>query len=84
MFIVHAIKNCNDSVDLNSDACASEIVQCGCYNNWTRREKTCLRGFENNTDTDQPAHPRSLISAIVIRFFQGTICILSTSEISIF
>ena len=33
-----------------------------------RREKTCLRGFANNTGTDQPVHPRSLISAFVIRF----------------
>ena len=32
-----------------------------------RREKTCLRGFANNTGTDQPAHPRSLINAFVIR-----------------
>ena len=33
-----------------------------------RREKTCLRGFANNTGADQPAHPRSLISAFVIHF----------------
>ena len=32
-----------------------------------RREKTCLRGFANNTGADQPAHPRSLISTFVIR-----------------
>ena len=32
-----------------------------------RREKTCLRVFANNTGADQPAHPRSLISAFVIR-----------------
>ena len=49
-----------------------------------RREKTCLRGFANNTGANQPAHPRSLISAFVIRFLQSTICKLSTSEISIF
>ena len=35
--------------------------------NGPRREKTCLRGFSNNTGADQPAHPRSLISAFVIR-----------------
>ena len=29
-------------------------------------EETCLRGFEENTGTDQPAHPHSLISAFVI------------------
>ena len=32
-----------------------------------RREKTCLRGFANNTGADLPVHPRSLISAFVIR-----------------
>ena len=32
-----------------------------------QREKTCLRGLANNTGADQPAHPRSLISAFVIR-----------------
>ena len=49
-----------------------------------RREKTCLRGFANNTGADQPAHPRSLISALVIRFLESIICKLATGEISIF
>ena len=48
-----------------------------------RREKTCLRGFANNTVADQPAHPRSLISAFVIRFLESIICKLATGEISI-
>ena len=39
-----------------------------------RREKTCLRGFANNTGADQPAHPRSLISAFVIRCLESIIC----------
>ena len=39
-----------------------------------RREKTCLRGFVNNTGADQPAHPRSLISAFVIGFLKSIIC----------
>ena len=29
-----------------------------------QREKTCLRGFANNTGADQPAHPRSLFRAV--------------------
>ena len=49
-----------------------------------RREKTCLRGFANNTGADQPAHPRSLISAFIIRFLESIICKLATDEISIF
>ena len=39
-----------------------------------RRGKTCLQGFGNNTGADQPAHPRSLISAYVIRFVESIIC----------
>ena len=49
-----------------------------------RREKTCLRGFANNTGADQPAHPRSLISAFVIRLMESVLCKLATGEISIF
>ena len=48
------------------------------------REKTCLLRFANNKGADQPAHPRSLISAFVIRVSERTISKLATSEISIF
>ena len=48
-----------------------------------RREKIFLRGFTNNTGADQPAHPRSLISAFVIRCLESTICKLATGDISI-
>ena len=49
-----------------------------------RREKTCLQGLANNQGTDQPVHPRSLISAFVIRFLESIICLLSTGIIAIF
>ena len=49
-----------------------------------RREKTCLQGFVNNTGADQLAHPRSLISAFVIRVLESIICTLATGKISIF
>ena len=52
--------------------------------NGPRRKKTCLRGFAKNTGADQPAHPRSLISAFVIRFVESIKCKLATGEISIF
>ena len=48
-----------------------------------RREKTCLRGSANNTGADQPAHPRSLISAFVVLVLKSTICKIVTREISI-
>ena len=47
-------------------------------------EKTCLRGAANNTGADQPVHPRSLISAFVIRSLKSTICKLATGESLIF
>ena len=49
-----------------------------------RREKTCLRRVANNKGADQPEHPCSLISSLVIRFLEGTISKLATNEISIF
>ena len=49
-----------------------------------RREKTCLWCFANNTGADQPAHPRRLISAFVIRLSRRIISTLATIEISIF
>ena len=49
-----------------------------------RREKTCLRGFSNNTGANQPAHTRSLISAIVIRLLESIISRLASSKISTF
>ena len=44
--------------------------------------KPVFRRFANNTGADQPAHPRSLISAFVIRVLLSTISKLATSEIS--
>ena len=52
--------------------------------NGPQREKTYLRGFVNNTGADQPAHPRRLISAFVIRVLVSIICKLGTGEISTF
>ena len=56
----------------------------GVYIIGPRREKTCLREFANNTGADQPAHPRSLISAFVNRVLESTISKRATSEISVF
>ena len=39
-----------------------------CVKPGPRREKACLRGVANNKGADQPAHPRSLISAFLIVF----------------
>ena len=41
-------------------------------------------GVCEHTGADQPAHPRSLFSAFVIRFLESIISKLATSEILIF
>ena len=47
-------------------------------------KKICLWWFANNKGADQPAHPRSLISAFVIHLLESIKFKLDTSEISIF
>ena len=38
--------------------------------------------YANNKDTDQPAHPRSLISAFIVHCIDSIISLVSISEIS--
>ena len=47
-------------------------------------KKNLPSGFANNKGTDQPAHPRSLISTFVFRFLESIISKLATSEFSTF
>ena len=44
--------------------------------------KTCLMTYVNNKGADQPAHPRSLISAFVVRCLDSIIHVLAISKIS--
>ena len=52
--------------------------------------KTCLMSYENNKaadqpariGADQPAHPRSLISAFVVRFLDSVMSLVSVTKIS--
>ena len=45
-------------------------------------EKMCLTSYANNKGTDQPAHPRSLISTFVVRCLDSIISLDSIAEIS--
>ena len=45
-------------------------------------EKTCLMSYANNKDADQPAHPRSLISAFVVRCLDSVMSLVSVTKIS--
>ena len=53
-------------------------LQCKWATSW---EKLFLP-YANNKGADQPAHPRSLISAFVIRYLDSIISLVSTSKIS--
>ena len=44
-------------------------------------EKMCLMSYTNNKGADQPAHPRSLISAFVVRCLDIIISLDSIAEI---
>ena len=46
--------------------------------------KTCLMPYANNKGADQPAHPRSLISAFVVRCLDSMICVLCSIQSSRF
>ena len=45
-------------------------------------EKMCLMSYANIKGADQPAHPRSLISAFVVRCLDSIISLDSITEIS--
>ena len=44
--------------------------------------KTCLMSYANNKGADQPAHPRSLISAFVVRCLDNVMSVVSVTKIS--
>ena len=57
---------------------------CVCYNlieNWAAARENLSSVFANNKGADQPAHPRRLISAFVIRCLESISCKLDTGEI---
>ena len=44
----------------------------------------CLMTYANSKGADQPAHPRGLVSAFVVRCLDSMICILAISKVSRF
>ena len=46
--------------------------------------KMCLMSYANNKGADQPAHPCTLISTLVVRCLDSMICILAISKVSRF
>ena len=44
--------------------------------------RKCLMAYANKKGTDQPAHPRSLISAFLVRCLDSMICIPAIAKVS--
>ena len=44
-------------------------------------EKTCLMSYANNKGADQPAHPRSLIDAFVVRCLDSVMSLVSVTKV---
>ena len=44
--------------------------------------RKCLMPYANNKGADQPAHPRSLISAFVVRCLDSVMSLVSVTKIS--
>ena len=42
----------------------------------------CLMSYTNNKGADQPAHPRSLISAFIVRCLDSVMSLVSVTKIS--
>ena len=51
---------------------------------WASTRGNLSSEFANNKDADQPAHPRRLLSAFIVRSLERIISKLATSENSIF
>ena len=52
------------------------------YNNWASSWQNLLLLYANNKGADQPAHPRSLISAFVVRYLDIIMPLLAIAAIS--
>ena len=48
----------------------------------SRAMRKCLKSYANNKGADQPAHPRSLISAFIVLCLDSIISLDSIAEIS--
>ena len=73
------------------DVGIGQVVRIGLF--WEKRpscestyepghEKMCFMSYANNKGADHPAHPRSLISAFVVRCLDSIISLDSIAQIS--
>ena len=64
----------------------SESPRLGNFNEYpqhiSRAMRKCVMSYASNKGTDQPAHPRSLISAFIVHCLDSIISLDSIAEIS--
>ena len=71
----------NLHLDIKTDSYSNQFLQC-LQSFEPGHEKMCLMSYANNKGADQLAHPRSLISAFVVRCLDSIISLDSIAEIS--
>ena len=74
--------NSQDSQNLSLRLKNTNLSRWGFYPNKPGHEKTCLMSYANNKGAGQPAHPRSLISAFVVRSLDSAMSLVSVTKIS--
>ena len=67
--------------DSSNTGWVSEFI-CSIWLIWTSSWENLLLPYANKNGADQPAHPRMLISAFVVRCLEGIISLVSISKIS--
>ena len=72
-FAIHEVMNCVANLKVHlKDLTENELGH----------EKMCFMSYAKNKGADRPAHPRSLISAFVVRCLDSMISLDSIAEIS--
>ena len=66
---------------INASATSQSLMEI-CIGDEPGHEKTCLMSYATNKGADQPAHPRSLISAFVVRCLDSVMSQVSVTKIS--
>ena len=59
-----------------------KVAESQTFLKWAMSWENLFMPYANNKGADQPAHPRSLISAIVVRYLDSIIPLVCKSEIS--
>ena len=83
--VMRPMYNVYDNADIYwhlSTQSLSIATKSSCFKYLSRAMRKCVMSYANNKGTDQPAHPRSLISTFVVHCLDSIISVDSIAEIS--